>query len=65
MKPPGVDPSFIYHHLNVNPFVSPKKQLSRHSSREHSDAVRDEVTKLKQEGLSKRSSILNGWPILW
>ena len=22
---PRVDPSFIYHHLNVNPFVTPKK----------------------------------------
>ena len=22
----GVDPSFIFHHLNVNPFVIPKKQ---------------------------------------
>ena len=23
----GVDPSFIYHHLNVNPSVIPKNQL--------------------------------------
>ena len=23
---PGVDPNFIYHHLNVNPSVPPKKQ---------------------------------------
>nr|XP_023888075.1 uncharacterized protein LOC112000210 [Quercus suber] len=23
---PGIDPSFICHHLNVNPFVNPKKQ---------------------------------------
>ena len=22
---PGVDPNFIYHHLNVNPSVTPKK----------------------------------------
>ena len=44
---PGVDPSFIYHHLNVNPSVTPKKQPPRRSSREHSDAVKDEVTKLK------------------
>ena len=22
---PGVDPEFIYHHLNVNPLVTPKK----------------------------------------
>ena len=25
----GVDPKFIFHHLNVNPLVAPKKQLSR------------------------------------
>ena len=45
---PGVDPSFICHHLNANPFVTPKKQPHRHSSRDHSDAVKDEVMKLKQ-----------------
>ena len=50
---PGVDPSFIYHHLNVNPSVTPKKQPPRRSSREHSDAVKDEVTKLKQVGTIK------------
>ena len=50
---PGVDPSFICHHLNVNPSVTPKKQSLRHSSREHSDAVKDEVTKLKQMGAIK------------
>ena len=44
----GVDPSLIYHYLNVNPYVTPKKQLPRRSSKEHSDAVKDEVTKLKQ-----------------
>ena len=45
---PAVDPSFICHHLNVNPSVIPKKQPPRHSSKEHSDVVKDEVTKLKQ-----------------
>ena len=50
---PGVDPSFIYHHLNVNPSVTPKKQPPRRSSREHSDAIKDEVTKLKQVGTIK------------
>ena len=44
---PGVDPSFICHHLNVNPSVIPRKQPSRRSSKEHSDAVKDEVMKLK------------------
>ena len=35
----GVDPSFIFHHLNVNPSVIPRKQPPQHSSKEHSDAV--------------------------
>ena len=43
-----MDLSFIYHHLNVNPSVTPRKQPQRHSSKEHFDAVKDEVTRLKQ-----------------
>ena len=43
-----MDPNFICHHLNVNPSITPKKQPSRCSSRDHSNAVKDEVTKLKQ-----------------
>ena len=45
---PGVDPSFICHHLNVNPSVAPKKQPPRHPSKEHANVVRDEVMKLKK-----------------
>ena len=44
---PGVDPSFICHHLNVNLSVTPRKQPPRRSSKEHSDAVKNEVMKLK------------------
>ena len=44
---PGVDLSFICHHLNVNPSVTPRKQLPRRSFKDHSDAVKDEVMKLK------------------
>ena len=51
---PRVDPSFICHHLNVNPFVTPKKQPSQHSSNEHVNAVRDEVMKLKKAGAIKK-----------
>ena len=47
-KTPGVDPNFICHHLNVNPFVIPKKQPPRCSSKNHSDVVKDKVIKLKQ-----------------
>ena len=41
----GVDPNFIYHHLNVNPSITLKKQPPRR--KEHSDAIKEEVTKLK------------------
>ena len=44
----GVDPSFIYHHLNVNPSITTRKQPPRRSSKDHSDAVKDNVMKLKQ-----------------
>ena len=43
-----MDPNFIYHHLNVNPFVIPKKQPSQCSFKDHVDAVKDEMIKLKQ-----------------
>ena len=49
---PGVDPNFICHHLNVNPFVK-KKKSPRRSFRDHSDAVKDEVMKLKHAGAIK------------
>ena len=45
-----MDPGFICHHLNVNPLVTPKKQLPHRPSKEHAEAVREEVTKLKQAG---------------
>ena len=45
---PGVDPNFICHHLNVNPSITPKRQPPRRLSKEHTEAVRNEVTKLKQ-----------------
>ena len=45
---PRVDPDFICHHLNVNPLITPKKQLPRRPSKEHAEAVRQEKMKLKQ-----------------
>ena len=45
---PGVNPEFICHHLNVNPLIVPKKQPLRHPSKKHAEAVREEVTRLKQ-----------------
>ena len=50
---PGVDPNFICHHLNVSPTVTPKKQPPRRPSKEHADAVREEVMKLKKVGAIK------------
>jgi len=49
----GVDPSFICHRLNVNPSVVPKRQPPRRPSKEHAEAVRSEVAKLKQVGAIK------------
>ena len=36
----GVDPEFIVHKLNMDPFYPPKKQKLRRSAKEHVDAVR-------------------------
>ena len=47
-KAPEVDPNLICHHLNVNPTVVPKKQPPQHLSKENSEAVKEEVLKLKQ-----------------
>ena len=50
----GVDPNFICHHLNVNPSITPKRQLPRHPSNENAEAVKNEVTKLKQAWAIKK-----------
>ena len=46
-KASRVDPNFICHRLKVNPSAIPKKQPPQHLSREHSNAVKEEVLKLK------------------
>ena len=48
-----MDLSFICHHLNVNSSVTPKKQLPRCSSKNHTEVVKDKVMKLKQVGAIK------------
>ena len=50
---PEVDPNFIYHHLNINPSITPKKQPPWRSSKEHSDVVKEKVIKLKRAGAIK------------
>ena len=44
----GVDPNFICHNLNVNPSITPRRQPPQRLSKEHAEAVKNEVTKLKQ-----------------
>ena len=55
---PRVDPNFICHHLNVNPSITSKKQPPRRSSKEHFDAVKEEVMKLKRVGAIKEAFYL-------
>ena len=50
---PRIDPDFICHHLNVNPSITPKKQLPRRPSREHAEAIREEMMKLKRASAIK------------
>ena len=47
---PGVDPDFIVHKLNVDPSFSPKKQKPRRLAKEHVEAVRSEVRRLREAG---------------
>ena len=60
----GVDPSFICHHLNVNPPITPKKQPLRRPSKEHAKAIRDKVVKFKKAEAIKEFFTLSGWLIL-
>ena len=50
---PGLDLKFICHHLNVNPSITPKRQPPWRPSKEHVEAVKCEVIKLKQAGAIK------------
>ena len=45
---PRVDPEFIIHKLNMDPLFPPKKQKPRRSTKEHVEAIRQEVKKLKE-----------------
>ena len=48
---PGVDPEFIIHRLNVDSSFPPKKQKPRRLVREHIEAIKSEVQKLKEAGV--------------
>ena len=53
-----MDPSFICHHLNINPTVTLKKQPAQCSSKEHSEAIKENVVKLKRAGAIKEVFLL-------
>ncbi|XP_075655153.1 uncharacterized protein LOC142625361 [Castanea sativa] len=59
---PSVDPEFIVHKLNVDPLCPPKKQRLRRSAKEHVEAVRQEVGKLKEAG-AIRETFFREWLI--
>ena len=50
---PGVGPNFICHHLNINPSITPRRQPPQRPAKEHVEAVKNEVTKLKLAGAIK------------
>ena len=52
-KAPRVDPNFICHHLNINPSITSRRQPPQRPSKEHVEAVKNEVTKLKLAGAIK------------
>lgn len=47
---PKVDPKFIVHKLNVDPLFPPKKQKPRRLAKEHVEAIKQEVRRLKEVG---------------
>ena len=48
---PEVDLEFIVHKLNVDPSFPPKKQKPRRAAKEHVDAIKLEVQRLKEVGV--------------
>ena len=50
---PGVDPEFIMHNLTVDLSFPPKKQKPRRSAKEHVEAVRSEVRRLREAGATR------------
>lgn len=44
----GVDPTFFTHKLNVDALFPPKKKKLKKSTKQHVEAIKEEVEKLKQ-----------------
>ena len=57
---PEVDPEFIVHKLNVDPLYPPKKRKPRRLAKEHVEAIRQEVKRLKEAGAIKEISSRSG-----
>ena len=55
---PRVDLEFIVHKLNVDPSFPPKKQKPRRSTKEHVEAVRSEVRRLRKVGAIRETFFL-------
>ena len=55
---PGVDPGFIVHKLNVDLSYPSKKQKPRRVAKDHIEAVRQEVEKLKEAGAIREAFFL-------
>ena len=53
-----MDPEFIIHRLNVDPLFPPKKQKSRRSAKEHVEAIKLVVKRLKEAGAIRKIFIL-------
>ena len=54
----GVDPEFIVHKINVDPSFPHKKQKPRRSAKEHMEAVRSEVQRLREAGAIREAFFL-------
>ena len=59
----GVDPNFIVHKLNMDTLFPHKKQKPSRSTKQHMEAVKEEVEKLKQARAIKEV-FLNGYQIM-
>ena len=57
---PGVDPKFIVHKLKVDPSFPQKRQKLRRALKEHVDAVKLEVERLKEARVI-REIFFPGW----
>ena len=50
---PELDPKFIVYKLNVDLLFPPKRQKPRRSAKEHVEAVKQEIKRLKEAGAIK------------